>query len=231
MKIFNNTTHLTGAVIATLACASLIGCSRDNDRVVVRDASVPPLATSNNTYANNETTSNTTIAANEEAAPPAMDESMPADSSSANSAASTSTTSTTTRTETRKAKHGKAKHKAKKHRKHDSAMIDHSQDQVRAPIIENNNNVYDSTRDRDVAAVDATQDYRNDNKGTESGVTSNSPVSYYENGLSPFAQEPASRIPTQIGSGQMTGEDRSTTILDGPSLFQDPSALGRNIVR
>lgn len=44
-----------------------------------------------------------------------------------------------------------------------------------------------------------------------------------ETGLSPFSQKPASRMPTQIGSGQLTGEDRSTTIFNGPGLFQDPA--------
>lgn len=231
MKIFTNMNHLTGSVLAVLACASFVGCSRNNDATVMNDRNVPVETTTSasSVDTSSDTSSGTTLAANE-TTPATLDNTGSVPPAPADEAAMGAPASNESAAPKKAAKHSKGKHKAKKHHKAHSAAIEAS------PVQDAY--VYDSTidtsdeamigTDRDLAAVDASQDYSDE--GTESGVTTNAPMSYYETGLSPFAQEPGSRIPTQIGSGQLTGEDRSTTVLDGPSLFQDPSALGRDIV-
>lgn len=206
---------LAGAALALLACASFAGCSRYEDG---RAISNPSVAT---TEATQETASNMTVAADD-----------------------------TPKIEVKPAKEN-LKHKAKKsHKKSMSrdASISkrrlspvvkaHKPDKTDA-VVDDNSYFYDSELARTDAdminpsengtpagAVDARRDFDE----TVSGTTQ-APMNFREDGLSPFAQEPFSRIPATIGSGQLTGKDKSTTFLDGPSLFQDPSALGRELTK
>lgn len=205
MKIYSNTKHLTGAVLATLACASFVGCTRTADREVMN--SVPDQTTMSGT------SSGTTVAANDESAPPTtMDNTGAVPPAAADESAMKSESSTTTKS----TKHMKSKHKAERvHKKHSAGVAP-------APALDEDAYAYRDDDATNGALVSP------DDDDTVSATTM--APSWGETGLSPFAQEPGSRIPTQIGSGQITGEDKSTTILDGPSLFQDPAALGRSLL-
>ena len=190
MKIFNNA-HLTGTVLAAVACASLIGCNRNADREVMNDRSVTSTTQSSSGYTTQDTASNTTIAA---------------DDSAASSAAAAS--------------HARVHARPALTTEDDSYFYDSELATKDSGMIDPSQNA---------GAVDATHDF-DSVSGSVSGTTQ-APMTYREDGLSPFAQEPFSRIPATVGSGQLTGEDKSTTILDGPSLFQDPSALGRDLIK
>ncbi len=218
MKNFN-TTLLTRTALAALACASFAACSRNADQTYVsRDRSLlaPPLAS--NDTASNTTFSNTTVAANDESMP-AADTSAPAvgpDDSATKTDSSTTTTKTT--------KHTKSKHKAKKHHaKHGSAM---AAPRDRAVIYDEPAVATTTTETQINGSVDARRDYDD----TISATTMAAP-GWRETGLSPFAQEPASRIPAQIGSGQITGEDRSATLFDKSGPFADPAAVERSLIQ
>jgi|GEM_PF-6021033 len=246
MKIFNNTNHLTGTVLATLACVAFVGCTKSYDRGGTTSDTTTRMNTTTSApvvdTSTQSTASNTTVAADD--TPKTMDntgEVPPAAADAGAPAAENSATSTTT-TEKKTTKH--MKHKAKKaHRKaaKDAAIVTHPEPSVanedrydRSYDYSHDHDAYDrdardrDAHDRDAYDHDAAVSDRYDN--TVSGTTV-APDVYRETGLSPFAQEPNSRIPAQIGSGQLTGEDKSTTVLEGPNLFQDPSALGRDLIK
>lgn len=224
MKTLNSANQLAGTVLAALACVAFAGCTDSTDRTMTRTTTstttTAPATVSNTTLAAGDTTD--VLDSNAEV-PPA-----PSDTSTGMTATGESATSTTTQTKTTKVK----KHKAKKaHKKAHSAWVPPApaSDDALAAHSDDDDYVYDSdfAETRDLGTMDVTDQYRD--KETVSGVTQ-APTFYREDGLSPFAQEPNSRMPKQIGSGQMTGEDKSTTVLEGPSLFQDPSALGRDLI-
>jgi hypothetical protein len=206
MKLFN-TNHLTGTVLAVLACASFIGCTRAQDRSVLNTS--PAIDTTQATASNMTLAADDT--ANEATAAPSE---MPQDTSASSP--------------TKSSKHSKAKHKAKKHshKKMDNEAVVAPAHTNTVVSTDQDSYFYDSDSVvTNTKSVDATEDY----KETTSGTTHAS-MDERETGLSPFAQEPNSRFPETIGSGQLTGEDKSTTIFDRPSLFQDPSALGRELI-
>jgi hypothetical protein len=223
MKILNNANQLAGTVLAALACVAFAGCTDSTTRTVTDTTTT----SSHTTLAAGDT--NDVLDSNAEV-PPAPSETSTGMTASGESA--TSATSTTTRTKTTKMK----KHKAKKaHKKAHSAWVPPApaSDDALAAHSDDDVYVYDSdfAETEDVGPMDAIEPYQDPyrNDETISGVT-RAPTFYREDGLSPFAQEPNSRMPKQIGSGQLTGEDKSTTVLEGPSLFQDPSALGRDLI-
>jgi hypothetical protein len=219
MKLFNNS-KLTSTVLTALACVAFVGCSDS--------------ATRDTSSRMDSTVSNTTIAADD--TPKTLDTtgSVPpaaADTSAASESATSTRESTATTTDSKAA----AKRNAKKaHRRNHSARHAHAKRSHEVALNRDDARVYDNnTYNNDVVTTDNntnTMDVSHqDDIQTTSGVTT-APDTYRETGLSPFAQEPNSRMPIQIGSGQLTGEDKSTTVLEGPSLFQDPSALGRELI-
>ena len=224
MKLFNNANSLTGTVLAALACVAFVGCTDSSDRA----ATTSSTTSSTTTAPVDSTVSNTTIAADD--TPKTLDTTgevppAAADTASGSDSAMPADSSTTSETKTTK----KMKHKAKKAHKKHSAWV------APTPVINDSvatNSDDDFSYDNDVAvteteSMDVSDQYHDE---TLSGSTM-APETYRETGLSPFAQEPNSRMPKQIGSGQLTGEDKSTTVLEGPSLFQDPAALGRDLIR
>lgn len=242
MKLVNNT-KLAGSVLAMLACASFLSCSRHSDDVALRDSAVTestgsapagnavgaPVASVATTDAANTTVSNTTIAADD--TPKTLDTTGTVPPSAADESAGSATTDKSLAPTTKKTKHMK---KTKKTKKSASALA--PSEPVVSNTTEDDSYFYDSdlaTTDsgmldpsQGIGSVDASQDFDD----TVSATTSSAGAYMREDGLSPFFHEPDSRMPIQIGSGQLTGEDKSTTILEGPSLFQDPSALGRDLV-
>lgn len=215
MKIFNNTNHLTKTVLAVIAGVAFVGCTNSSDRAVTTDTTTTT------------TTSNTTLAADD--TPKTLDTTGEVPPAAADQGASS--TDTSTKTETKTTKH--MKHKAKKaHKKAKEAAAVWVPSE---PVVSNqrqDDSYYYNSEDmaQSNGSTDVSEQYDDAYSSTYSGMTT-APDVYRETGLSPFAQEPNSRIPAQIGSGQLTGEDKSTTILEGPSLFQDPSALGRDLIR
>jgi hypothetical protein len=199
MKFFDNV-HLTGAVLAVLACGSVIGCSRNSDSDVMNDRTLmaPAPTTESSTYS----TTHSVIEL------PTQEPTYRTTHKTTYKAASKAKVAVQRRTP-RRAPAVAAK-------PDDSYFYE-------SELMTNDPDVVDPSQER--GAVDATRDF-----DSVSGTT-RAPITYSEGGLSPFAQEPFSRFPTTIGSGQLTGEDKSTTIFDEPGLFQDPSALGRELMK
>ena len=225
-----NTTLLTRTVLAALTCASFAACSRNTDQSTVsRDPSLqaPPLASASGTSRSvNDTSSSTTVAANDDSMPAA--DANPPPVGPSDEQLKTAPHETTTKT----TKHTKSKHKvSKKHHPKHSAMNAPRRRQALAPqdraVIYDEPVVATTTTDtQNNAAVNARSDYDD----TVSATTMAAPE-WRETGLSPFAQEPASRIPAQIGTGQITGEDRSATIFDKSGFFADPAAQERDLIK
>lgn len=232
MMTLIRTTQLASAVLGALACATVFGCSRAGDPAPPLQDSAVSEATGSRPagnavgapYAVSETTaSNTTIAADD--TPKTLDTTGTIPPGAADEAAAPAAdTKTTTTTTKKKTKH----HSKKSKRAHKSAY------QPTAPVLAPAPSVADrsSTSETVTTTTTTTTDVpaATETESTVSGSTQGA-LPVRETGLSPFFHEPNSRLPVQIGSGQMTGEDKSTTILEGPSLFQDPAALGRDLVR
>ncbi len=216
MKSFNNANHLTKTTLAALACVAFVGCTDPKERVETTSTTSSTTAPADSTY------SNTTIAADD--TPKTLDTTGAVPPAPADTATGSEMSESSTTTETKTTK--KMKHKAKKAHKKHSAWVAPAPAKDDVAVFEEEDTVYGPGY-----VVDDSMDVSDQYENETVSATTMAPETYRETGLSPFAQEPNSRMPKQIGSGQLTGEDKSTTILEGPSLFQDPSALGRDLIR
>lgn len=189
--------------------AGAAGCNRTADESVMRDETIVTETTTS------DTTSGTT-SANDPATQPetlANTGAVPPTDATMNGANETSAAETKSKKTTTKKHHGKKHHKAHK----DGAWNDRRSEDVDVYVYEDN-----SALTPEDEMVFGTED------DTVSGTTVGASTAAIDTGLSPFTQEPASRIPLQIGSGQITGKDKSVSSLEGASLFQDPSASERD---
>lgn len=199
--------QILGSMVMAAFFAGAVGCNRTADESVIR----------NDSYTTETTTSGTTTANDPATAPDTLANTgaVPPTDATMNEAGTTTTETKTTKKATKK-HHGK-KHKAK------SAHGDGAWNERRDTDVY----VYDDNsaivRDEDDLVLGDDLYVDETVSGTTLGAST-----YYNGSLSPFAQEPASRIPLQIGSGQITGKDKSVSALEGASLFQDPSASERD---
>ncbi|RYZ68769.1 MAG: hypothetical protein EOP05_15880, partial [Proteobacteria bacterium] len=206
--------QILGSMVMAAFFAGAVGCNRTADESVIRNDTIVTETTADTvsgvTSANDPATSPETL--NTTGAVP------PIEASQTSSKVDTTTDTTTTETTKKSSK----KHQGKKHKKtHDGAWISPS-DQRRSSQA----NIDQYAMD-DNSALIAEDDlvlgqddfYADD---TVSGMTMGADA--YRSGLSPFIQEPASRLPLQIGSTSITGKDKSVSSLEGPSLFQEATA-------
>jgi hypothetical protein len=212
--------QILGSVVMAAFFAGAVGCNRTADESVMRDDTIVT-ETASGTTSSADSVSGTT--ANDPAtAPNTMDNSgavPPTDTNAASgdTAASGATTTTTTETKSKKATkkkhHDKKAHKGAWHQQHQSSDEYVYEDNS---VLTDDNAVYGQT---DIFTEDETV------SGTTLGAST---AAYDDGGLSPFAQEPTSRIGANIGSNQITGKDKSISSLEDASVFQDPIAQERD---
>lgn len=206
--------QILGSVVMAAFFAGSVGCNRTGDESIMRDETIVTESTSSGTTTANDPATSPDTLANTGAVPP-TDATMTKEESTTDKKMSKKTT---TKKHHEKKHHGDHKEHHKDHK--DGAWNDSRSRDTDVYVYEDNRAVIENEDDLI---------FGEDSYDTVSGTTLGASTSNVDlGGLSPFAQEPASRIPLQIGSGQMTGKDKSVSSVEGASLFQEPSASERD---